>query len=443
VVRGRPKAMSVRREKHSSTLNTAPGECVLFMPQGESLADASRASLMATAMRRAGLPVIIAGRGRILTEVMQRAGLSVVDHPDFGVTLSRAVENGDGMGRQFWDIAGQLLEADVRLFRTLRPAVVVGDCHPTLRLSTRVAEVPYVSVMGVTWTRAYIESELRMARERSGRMDANGQGSGQPRVQEAMLPTGARRLDFSGWNQLAESLGVESYGYPCDVHRGDVNLIADCSELVPELPLEPDCQFIGPLVWSGRGRKRARRRRGRPLVYATFGSSAPRGLIERVALGLGRMPEVDAWITVGLGAHERTVPKARNVKVVRVAAGNSVAAQADVVVCHGGLGSLYQAAAGGTPILGIAPSLEQHWNVGLFARWGCALQIAPELADSPHLHGAIRTLLSRPEYARRAHDLEVILQRYDAPSRSARAVLTVMEHANASTRKSSAISVDG
>jgi UDP:flavonoid glycosyltransferase YjiC (YdhE family) len=144
-----------------------------------------------------------------------------------------------------------------------------------------------------------------------------------------------------------------------------------------------------PDWWAGRGG---------PLVYLTFGTvvghlstaasiyrSALAALAEldgRVLLTVGRQLDPDALGAVPANTHvERWVDHGR------------VVAEADVVVCHGGSGTVYGSLAAGVPVVVTPVFGDQRENARRVARAGAGLAV-----EVDGLAGAVATVLAEPRY---------------------------------------------
>ncbi|MFT4081375.1 MAG: glycosyltransferase [Nocardioides sp.] len=391
------------------------GDLALFAPFSDGYADVSRSVAIAEAVRDRGTQVAFAGRGGVLTHLASGAGFEVIDLPSTDIASLRVFQ-GETPAQDAVEQAAEHVKAEVRLFADLSPAVVIGDCRPTLRISTHVANLPYVGIVGATWTTYFYGSRLS--------------------APEGLVPRWARRLPApllerevarrhrrgvgdpfrEQWNRLAARFGTPPVAHAADLFRGQIGLVTDVKELLDATRFPADLPFIGPLVWPGEGDlpEIATRPRDVPLVYATFGSTGPDWVASTLVEALAAMP-VTAVFTVGPHIDIASLPSASNVHIAAVAPGSEMAKLADLVICHGGIGSLYQAAAVGTPIIGIPGHFEQQWNIDLFQRWGCARRLPGRGLSAAEIKAAIHEVLDNPRYTRRAHDLQRVIERYDGP----------------------------
>jgi UDP:flavonoid glycosyltransferase YjiC (YdhE family) len=144
---------------------------------------------------------------------------------------------------------------------------------------------------------------------------------------------------------------------------------------------------------------------GGPLVYVSFGGvlghmtraaaafrtalAAVAGLEARVLLTVGR-----AFEPAGLG------PVPAHVHVERWVDQADVLARADLVVCHGGSGTIYGAVASGVPVVAVPMFADQFENARRATAAGAGLTAAD--GDAPGIAAAIGRVLADAAYARAA-----------------------------------------
>jgi UDP:flavonoid glycosyltransferase YjiC (YdhE family) len=147
-----------------------------------------------------------------------------------------------------------------------------------------------------------------------------------------------------------------------------------------------------------------------PLVYVTFGTvigylpDAP----ARFRLALDAVAELDARVLLTVGRHLDparlgTIPS--NVHVEAWVPQVEVMGEANLVVCHGGSGTMLAALAAGVPVVVVPVFGDQFPNGRRAAAAGAGLVVEPERANGSSLVGmparlteAITTVLSDPVY---------------------------------------------
>ena len=94
--------------------------------------------------------------------------------------------------------------------------------------------------------------------------------------------------------------------------------------------------------------------------------------------------------------------------------GDLVMQESDLVICHGGNGTIYQALLHGKPIIGIPTIPDQKFNMRRVKSLGFGMSISLEsFYDNPKiLIDAIKRVLSNPSYLANAVKFKKLLENY-------------------------------
>lgn len=130
----------------------------------------------------------------------------------------------------------------------------------------------------------------------------------------------------------------------------------------------------------------------RPLVYLTFGTAF--GTAERLATAVEGLATLDAHVLVA--AHQVVLGDLpANVTVRPWLPQADVLAHADVVVHHGGSGTMLGALAAGVPQLVLPQGADQFANADALVDSGAGLRLLPDEHDAGTIAEHTRTLLPR------------------------------------------------
>jgi UDP:flavonoid glycosyltransferase YjiC (YdhE family) len=149
---------------------------------------------------------------------------------------------------------------------------------------------------------------------------------------------------------------------------------------------------------------------GAPLVYATFGTvlghmSIAAGVYRTVLAAVSRL-DVSVLLTVGR-RFDRTAlePIPANVHVEPWVEQAHVLTEADLVVCHGGSGTVFGALAAGVPLVVTPLFADQFVNGRRVAECGAGLVVEPEGGDD----AGTRRVLGDRDVPRIADAIDVVL----------------------------------
>lgn len=371
---------------------------ILFVAEAVTLAHVARPWALARSLDPQAYRVVFAVDGRFDAlfdfSGMQREPLRSISSERFLQALAK--------GSPLYDAAtlSDYVAADQQLLERIRPDLVVGDFRLSLSVSARLANIPYVTLSNIYWSpyvqQAYPVPELPLTR-------ILGVKAGQflfDRVRPLAFAMHTRPL-----NRVRKSHGLTDLGWQLQRVYTDADyvLYADHPGLSRHAPLPPEHRFIGPIVWSPQAATPQwwdDFDTGRPLVYATLGSSGnPRvlpGVMETLShLGLQAM-------VATAGADLQGTPASAEVKYTDYLSGSRAAERSALVICNGGSPTTYQALAAGVPVIGIATNLDQFLNMSSLERAGLGVLLRSDTFSIAGLHQAVERLLGGGDFTRRA-----------------------------------------
>ncbi|MBP2471327.1 UDP:flavonoid glycosyltransferase YjiC (YdhE family) [Crossiella equi] len=200
-----------------------------------------------------------------------------------------------------------------------------------------------------------------------------------------------------------------AHGLPADpglamLHRGGVLSPVPARYRDPADPLPEHTGYFRPCT--------ARREppRERPGIYFTLGTIFNResgDLFTRVLTGLRELP-ADIVVTVGRHLDPADLgPQPAHVRIERYLPQEEVLPGCDLVVSHGGSGSVTGALAHGLPLLVLPLGADQPGNARRCTALGVGHTLDPVTTTPDQVHTAAATLLADPEPARLARELAV------------------------------------
>lgn len=282
--------------------------------------------------------------------------------------------------------------AQCEAIQQYNPVFVIGDMSPTLNMAAERTNVKYTSIANAYLSRYY---------------DA-------PFIMPDCLPNiTADIVDVPPFyrNKLADRDGFiavsrsqkefrflrRRYGLTKKLNlalelEGDQTWICDTSLFHPlKEKLPANVHEIGPLRFFPKGlgiQNTIETRPGRKTILVTMGSSGSYTWLQQLADK--RLAGYD-FLVCG-STTEESLPE--NIRYLQFANFNQLMPQIDLVICHGGNGSLYQALAAGKPTLCVPAFFEQRFNAEKIEEneWGVSL---PEGISTELLLVAIKSWISK------------------------------------------------
>lgn len=392
---------------------------VLVQPYTHTLSHVSRPLAVAKILRDRGHEVVFAGQGD-KAAFIEEEGFQVVEvyetPPDklYGNIRSgklRFVSD---------DEVVKLMEADIELYKNVRPDVVLTDGRFSAPISSHIAGLKHAAIVNVSSTEYRALPYVPF----SGRPDSAVQRSNSMANKFNLW---LEMLVFDNvmniFKKLSKKHGVKKHITATNCLTGkDLTLLADIPEYFPTRCLPKDYIYIGPITWNSpceippwwESAKKCS-----PLVYFTMGSTG----VEKLFNDMYRhfvSQSLAAIITTG-GQKSSLHTIDGQIYVEPYLDGDSVMEICDLVICHGGNGTIYQALQHGKPVIGIPTIPDQEFNMRRVEALGVGKRISPQsvTADPGIIIQAINEVLSNKNYRENAGNYMKILGTYDGPKTAA------------------------
>lgn len=281
----------------------------------------------------------------------------------------------------------RLIAADRDLYRQVQPDLVLSDGRFSAPLSAGLDGIPQAAVVNVSSTEyralPYIPFFEWLPEKFLKRDSALWKSLDRFNLALEMLVFDNAATVFK---KLSRGFALPRTVTATNCLAGnDLTLLADIPEYFPTRDLPADYHYIGPLTWQSPLPPPAwwpPKNDGKRLVYFTMGTTWMGGsfttLYERL-----RQEGLTAIIATG-GQAQGLETIEGEVYVEEFVDGDLVMAACDLVVCHGGNGTIYQALQHGKPIVGIPTIPDQQFNMRRVKALGVGESLSSkEFAEHP------------------------------------------------------------
>jgi UDP:flavonoid glycosyltransferase YjiC (YdhE family) len=165
-----------------------------------------------------------------------------------------------------------------------------------------------------------------------------------------------------------------------------------------------------------------------PLVYVTMGTVFNDADVLRLVVGALAGLDVRLLVTVGPnGDPDALGPQPDHVRVERFVPQTAVLPECDVVVSHGGSGTVLATLALGTPQLCVPQGADQFLNAAAVTRAGAGISLRPDEATPAAVAHAVRRLLADDAFRTSAHDVGAAIEAMPGPDEVAADVIELAE----------------
>lgn len=333
-------------------------------------------------------------------------------------------------------LACELLRGEIEALEACRPDFILYGFWPFAGLARRMTETP---VPGICFLPLPLERSVYC----SGLMtDVPDQlrpltylPAGARRALMKAIPTQAKQKVPILRQTILRNAALEcgwAGGELCDLFdlmKPDLTVVNDLPQFYSGLKIPSDYQITGPLYsqpepgeQTGEEIERIfQKDGGKTKIFCTMGSSGSSESLLEAVKAIASLPE-ERFCAVVL------VPKAvcSMEDAERFAAGHAnlyltdrfvpaklISAMADLVVSHGGQGTVQTAMAGGTPIVGVAMQPEQQINLDHVVQSGAAVRIPAPRWNARSIRSAVLRVAGDPEFRRNARKLQSFMEQSD------------------------------
>lgn len=378
---------------------------ILFVGEGISLAHVTRPMVLAGCLDPSRYAIRFACNTRY-ADLPAEAGFPVDDL--YTLCADEFFSNLE-QGRPGYTIETlrKYVEAELALLEDVMPDLVVGDFRLSLGTSCRVKGIPYVSLVNAYWSPHYKLSfpipDVPVTRFL---------GQGLSRLVVPLAMPFALRQQASPYNRIRREYGLPAQGGLRDVYTdGDWTFYLDLPRLAPLGRIPETHRLLGPVLWEPQVKEMPswwdQLEIGQRTAYVSMGSSGAGAVVPKI-IGALHALGCQAVVTTGqelpFGEHD-------GVFSARLLPGAKATARCDVVVCHGGSGTVYQALQQGVPVLGICANADQQLVMQGVKSAGAGRSLMLRQATVESVKEAVREILEDPAYANAAQALSNEMKR--------------------------------
>jgi UDP:flavonoid glycosyltransferase YjiC (YdhE family) len=247
----------------------------------------------------------------------------------------------------------------INIITELRPVAVLGDYSLTLKMAAEATSVLYISVLN-----GYMSKHYAGYRKISRTHPAYPLLKKVPSSIAVML---TRRGEASAFRQLhkpfktiRKELKLQPQKAYLDEHEGDITLVCDLEDLFPQKDLPSNYHVIAPLFYESSASRNGvadKIDKTKKTILASMGSTG-----DWQKLSFLNDPFYEKFNVIATADHENVL-HAKHVIHLPFINIRDFYPFTDVIICHGGNGTIYQALLYQIPILCKSSHCEQEWNI--------------------------------------------------------------------------------
>ncbi len=338
---------------------------IIFTPASNIISHTGRCVSLARELKKRGHEIILAGSPRYLQnpQIVGEDEFGYYELKDF--LSEEAMESLRTMKKTYTrKTILEYINSELVMLRKLRPHMVITDFRLTMSISARLQNIPLIALLNARWVPQYFNGTYNapdshplpfFAKRILGKRMANFLW---PHLIKLI-----QRYKLSPFPWALRKYHLEIKRYLPEILIGDYNLILDTRRWGPTRNLPQNFKQVGPIIWSpeltmpDRVKELGAAKRS---VYVTMGSTGEKNLFGEI---IKSFLDTDYHVVVSTGGQIEIEGNmiAKNIHLEKYLPGEKVMEEVDMVICHGGNQTVYQAIKAGTPCLVIATHLDQEW----------------------------------------------------------------------------------
>lgn len=325
-------------------------------------------------LEKNGHRIFIAGEGKFL-KLLENDFENSFALPEIPFNKYREKVDSGSLGIHTYESAKFFIKEELALYEKIKPDLVITQGRVTVPVSTKIAKIPSISITVPVLTEYYnypkkIPESLSIAFLSKIPLVSKIVGDNMGNYFKLMA-----KIWIKPFNKIAKDYNIERFKSFYDLYKGSfLTLIPELETIFPlnEEYKKDNFHYCGPLLhWKHyplpKWYNNARLKRGK-CIYLSMGSSSIELypiLLNKLIRIFGNKPgyKVITNTTYTTSEFSENIVIPKNFFITDIAPAQKMLEIADITICHGGKGTLYDSLIGNVPILGIPQQAEQEMNL--------------------------------------------------------------------------------
>jgi len=264
-----------------------------------------------------------------------------------------------------------ILESQIAAIEEHRPSLVLGDAAFTLKMAAEKTGVPYVSLLN-----GYMTKYCRVTRKVSPTHPGYPYSKTIPKRVFERLTRVIEHAMFekvhAPFRKARKKLNLSKLHYLLEELEGDFNLICDLPGFFPQRKLPENYEFVGPLFYMGDEEEKE--------VLDFFENNHLHIMVSTGSTGNWKnlnllLDPVFSDSRIVISGNASSTIHASNILSTAFLNHTNIMVKVDILICHGGNGTAYQALSHGIPLLFFSGNFEQEWNIQRIIEMGLGARL--------------------------------------------------------------------
>lgn len=413
---------------------------ILLLPLGIGLAHVGRLIEIGRELQNKGVDVLF-GAGGDATAILELEKLPYKSLPEFDKDVyEKKIKKGNPFVYTR-KIIERFVLAELDLYAQFKPDLVVFDCRPTVKVSTKIAGIASISIINTDGTRFYdishtkfpIKTTLIKFLPHRFHTLINRDYS-----QKFLKRIGLRIFQALLLGEIVRfSPTLIKLGYipsrdPYQFFLGDLTLITDIPEFRPMTAVPDNVKVIGPIFWQAGEEKLPgwhRKINHKKIVYVTAGGTGDKDLFLKILAFLKDTNEIIVATTGNTLKSSEVKISYPNLYVSDYLPGDWVMSKAKLVIFTGGNSTAYQALTFGVPQICTPIHVDQEDNANQLERLGTGIIVNPYANFKKAVFlTKVLEVMNNHIYYFNAQKMKQTLKHYDGKKKAAGEIINFLKY---------------
>ncbi len=282
-----------------------------------------------------------------------------------------------------------MIKADILLFKRIKPDLILTDGRFSAMISTQICNIPHAAIVNASSTEYRSVPYIPILDQLSKRINSK-KLHGFCDTINLNIEMAVFDAFMNTFTKLSKKFNLSRKVTATNCLEGkDITFLADIPEYFPVKNKPDNYHYIGPITWKRSGFTPMPEwwplpENNTKKIYITMGTTGEGNLFSKIYHQFKRSDFTSIVTTGGQSDNFETVPD--KIYVENFMDGEKILQNSDLVVCHGGNGTIYQALSMGKPIIGIPTIPDQDFNMRRVEALGVGVRVTMKDAlKSPQL----------------------------------------------------------
>lgn len=256
-----------------------------------------------------------------------------------------------------------------------KPDMVISDTYPGISISCSFLKIKHISIVNAYATNNYALFRDVPHNHRANRFRKYLTQEKWDRIVRTVEEITLKRV-HTPFKKIRKNLSIDLKENLFDEFTSELNLIVDDPEIFPIKIKDNSYVQLGPVLYACRKIDNTlinflNKNSSKPCIFISTGSSG-----KNIIPNIIKPEELQDFNLIVTGSNEEYENK--NVIYKNFVNFDIIADKIDLVICHGGNGTMYQSLNAGKKIIAVPSIFEQEWNIQRFSALNLCKVFYPE-----------------------------------------------------------------